>query len=57
MGQSAISTPDFPREMQRNPDFAVSVYPPYDPDYLARVEVSPPFIEFMQKNGWVQARL
>jgi len=57
MGQSAISTPDFPKEVNRDPGFAVSVFPPYDPDFLARVEVTPPFVEFMQKNGWAHARL
>lgn len=57
MGQSAISTPDFPRQVQSNPDFAVSVFPPYAQDFLASVDVSPPFIDFMVAAGWAQAKL
>lgn len=55
MGQSAISTPEFPRRLQSDPDFAVTVFPPYSKDFLASVDVSPPFVDFLGTLGMVQA--
>lgn len=54
MGTAAISTPDFPKQMSSNPDFSVTVNPPYTKDFLASVDVSPPFVEFLAGMGMVQ---
>ena len=43
-GQTAIGTPDFPKLCQADSDFVVKDVPPWTPEYLASVDVSPPFV-------------
>lgn len=52
-GKTAISTPDFPKKVQADPNFKVSVYPPYTKEFLASVKVSPPFVGFLASIGMV----
>jgi hypothetical protein len=53
-GKSGISTPDFPKQCIADPDFAVTVKPRYTPEFLASVDVSPPFVDFMRSIGLAQ---
>lgn len=48
MGTTAIACPDFPRLVQENPNYVREVNPPFTKDYLASVDVSPPFVDFMR---------
>jgi hypothetical protein len=50
-GKTAIAMPDFPKMCQADPDYACPINPPYTPEYLATVDVSPPFIELMKNMG------
>lgn len=51
MGKTAISTPDFPRLVQANPDYKVTVFPPYTRQHLASVDTSDAFISMIQSMG------
>jgi 2,4-dienoyl-CoA reductase-like NADH-dependent reductase (Old Yellow Enzyme family) len=51
MGKTAISTPDFPRLVQENPDYEVTVFPPYTREHLASVDTSDAFISMIQAMG------
>lgn len=53
-GKTAISTPDFPAAVQKDPDFAVSILPPYSRAHLASVDVSEPFIDYLASMRMVQ---
>ena len=53
MGKTAISTPDFPTQVIADPDFKVSVFPPYSAEHLKSVDVSDPFVDFMASIGLV----
>ena len=46
-GQTAIGTPDFPKLCQQDPTFEVKDVPPWTPEFLASVDVSPPFVGFL----------
>merc|ERR1712070_151603 len=48
MGKTAISTPDFPRLVQENPDYKVTILPPYTREHLASVDPSDAFIAMIQ---------
>jgi len=55
MGKTAISTPDFPKLVQADPYYKVTVLPPYSREHLASVDVGAPFLEFLDKGmGMVQ---
>merc|ERR1712046_113625 len=51
MGKTALSTPDFPRLVQENPDYKVTVFPPYTREHLASVDTSDAFIAMIQSIG------
>jgi len=53
MGKTAISTPDFPTKVIADPDFKVSVFPPYSAEHLKSVDVSDPFVKYMATIGLV----
>jgi 2,4-dienoyl-CoA reductase-like NADH-dependent reductase (Old Yellow Enzyme family) len=55
-GQTCIGTPDFPKFCQADPSFVVTeTLPPWTPDYLASVDVSPPFVDFLDRTfRWVK---
>ena len=55
-GQTAIGTPDFPKLCQEDPTFVVKeTLPPWTPEYLASVDVSPPFVSFLDTTfRWVK---
>jgi len=54
VGKTAISTPDFPKQVLSDPAFTVSVFPPYAKDHLASVDVSETFVDFLTSFGMVQ---
>merc|ERR1712070_957909 len=51
MGKTAISTPDFPRLVQENPEYKVTVFPPYTREHLASVDTSEAFISMIKSMG------
>eukprot|EP00927_Polykrikos_kofoidii_P050556 TRINITY_DN44450_c0_g1_i1.p1 TRINITY_DN44450_c0_g1~~TRINITY_DN44450_c0_g1_i1.p1 ORF type:complete len:384 (-),score=69.48 TRINITY_DN44450_c0_g1_i1:133-1284(-) len=53
-GRTAIGTPDFPRELQKNADFEVVAGYPWTDKHLASVDVSPPFVDYLKFSGLVQ---
>lgn len=53
-GKTAIGTPDFPRQLEKNPDFEVTVEQPWSSEHLASVDVSPPMVDYLTKMGLVQ---
>merc|ERR1711988_831102 len=53
MGKTAISTPDFPRLVQENPDYKVIVFAPYTRDHLVSVDTSDAFISFIESMQMV----
>ena len=55
MGTTAIGCPDFPKLVQENPEYERQVHPPFTKNFLASVDVSPPFVDFMQSIGMVAA--
>jgi len=54
MGKTAVSTPDFPQRLQENPDYKVSVLPPYTKEHLASVDTSEAFISMLTSMGLVK---
>ena len=48
MGKTAICYPDFPKKVQEDSSFVRPVDPPLTLEYLALVDVSPPFVEFLK---------
>lgn len=54
MGKTAISTPEFPKLVQADPEYKVTVFPPYAKEHLASVDVSPEFVEYLASMGLVQ---
>lgn len=54
-GQTAIGTPDFPQKCLADPNFTVTDLPPWTPEFLASVDVSPPFVDFLDAAfRWVK---
>lgn len=54
MGTAAISTPDFPMLLRNNPNYEVLTKPPFTKEFLASVDVSPPFVDMLVHMGMVQ---
>jgi hypothetical protein len=54
MSKTAITTPDFPKPVQTDPSFVVTMLPCYDKDRLASVSVSQIFIDYLSTMGLVQ---
>mmetsp|Transcript_10716 Transcript_10716/g.26255 ORF Transcript_10716/g.26255 Transcript_10716/m.26255 type:complete len:373 (-) Transcript_10716:279-1397(-) len=52
-GKTCIHTPDFPQLVQADPSFACTAQPPFTPEFLASVDVSPPFVEFLKSMHMV----
>eukprot|EP00977_Amphora_coffeiformis_P017966 scaffold6061_cov156-Amphora_coffeaeformis.AAC.4 len=52
-GKTAISTPDFPKQVQADATYQVTMHPPYTKEFLKSVDVSPPFVEFLGTIGLV----
>lgn len=48
-GQTAIGTPDFPKLCQKDPNFVVKDVPPWTPEYLASLDVSPPLVNYLDE--------
>lgn len=54
MGKTAISTPDFPQRVQDNPEFKVTVLPPYTKEHLISVDTSEAFISMIGAMGMLK---
>merc|ERR1711939_541125 len=54
MGKTAVSTPDFPQRVQENPDYKVTVLPPYTKEHLVSVDTSEAFIAMLTSMGLVK---
>lgn len=54
MGKTALSTPEFPKHVQADPEYKVTMFPPYAKEHLASVDVGPEFVEYLSSMGLVQ---
>merc|ERR1712070_1261784 len=54
MGKTAISTPDFPQRVQENPEYKVTVMPPYTKEHLISVDTSEAFIGMIGAMGMLK---
>jgi 2,4-dienoyl-CoA reductase-like NADH-dependent reductase (Old Yellow Enzyme family) len=54
MGKTAVSTPDFPQRVQENPDYKVTVLPPYTKEHLVSTDHSEAFIAMLSSMGFVK---
>jgi hypothetical protein len=55
-GKTAIAIPDFPKLCQADPEYECPIHPPYTPEYLATVDVSPPFVDFLKSLGLIMVK-
>jgi 2,4-dienoyl-CoA reductase-like NADH-dependent reductase (Old Yellow Enzyme family) len=56
VGKTAVSTPDFPLRVQENPDYKVTVLPPYTKEHLVNTDHSEAFIAMLTSMGFVKER-